>query len=241
MAAAALLRQAGALGADGVRKGGGDYLVFVRKAGVPVPVEVPVHGTVADLRAAAELGAVSGLSYQGEALRDADSLADRGIGPQAVVEALEVPTPQSERHLIVAGAGLEEVNGAYELIGATNGGTCWRKCDDKEMTIHWYWGPTVNGKCINGWLLGRKEYVVTDLAYALPVAQVPPTGALQLEPPSEIERAIRYLPGQSGWVTATEYGGLGAIGVDPPPTLFGALVLSQEEREEAEGATGASE
>eukprot|EP01065_Artemidia_motanka_P051649 TRINITY_DN9140_c0_g1_i1.p1 TRINITY_DN9140_c0_g1~~TRINITY_DN9140_c0_g1_i1.p1 ORF type:complete len:256 (+),score=65.29 TRINITY_DN9140_c0_g1_i1:60-770(+) len=234
MAAAALLRQAGALGADGVRKGGGDYLVFVRKAGVPVPVEVPVHGTVADLRAAVELGPAARLLYQGEALRDADSLADRGIGPQAVVEALEILGPESERELLVAGAGLEEVNGIYELLREENGATCWVKRGDHKMVMHWYWGPVVNGRKIDGWLLGRSRYDVTDLAYACGV-RMEQGGAVIDDIPdrlSTIDRNARLLPPHGGWETAGHYEyGTAAIGKDPPPQLYGALVLAPEEYE----------
>eukprot|EP01065_Artemidia_motanka_P051652 TRINITY_DN9140_c0_g1_i4.p1 TRINITY_DN9140_c0_g1~~TRINITY_DN9140_c0_g1_i4.p1 ORF type:complete len:254 (+),score=64.78 TRINITY_DN9140_c0_g1_i4:60-764(+) len=231
MAAAALLRQAGALGADGVRKGGGDYLVFVRKAGVPVPVEVPVHGTVADLRAAVELGPAARLLYQGEALRDADSLADRGIGPQAVVEALEILGPESERELLVAGAGLEEVNGIYELKGEENGATYWVKRDDHKMVMHWYWGPVVNGRAMDGWLLGRSGYAVDRLAYAYAVNgdsdSVSTPGITDVV---AVPRDVHVLPPRCGWETAHEYTiGSGAIGKDPPPQLYGAMVLEPEE------------
>eukprot|EP01062_Namystynia_karyoxenos_P035714 TRINITY_DN26098_c0_g3_i1.p1 TRINITY_DN26098_c0_g3~~TRINITY_DN26098_c0_g3_i1.p1 ORF type:complete len:306 (+),score=55.51 TRINITY_DN26098_c0_g3_i1:69-986(+) len=97
MAAARLLRAAGALPAAppaaGGKATGAGMAIFVRVPGIPdaVCVELAPDATVGDLRREAEAQAegrrVGRLRYAGEPLADeAVPLADAGIGPQAVVD-----------------------------------------------------------------------------------------------------------------------------------------------------------
>eukprot|EP01065_Artemidia_motanka_P030784 TRINITY_DN3689_c0_g1_i2.p1 TRINITY_DN3689_c0_g1~~TRINITY_DN3689_c0_g1_i2.p1 ORF type:complete len:175 (+),score=34.34 TRINITY_DN3689_c0_g1_i2:79-603(+) len=143
----------------------GDYVVFLRRRGELSPVEVATMATVGDLKESAGVSKGSMLQYQGSALSNADVLADVGIGPQAVVEMLDVEIPESEKEMVVAGAGSEEVNGLYELTGAVNGAMHWRKKDNHRLVIHWYWGPVVNGVTTDSWLLGRPSYPVREVFY----------------------------------------------------------------------------
>eukprot|EP01065_Artemidia_motanka_P030785 TRINITY_DN3689_c0_g1_i3.p2 TRINITY_DN3689_c0_g1~~TRINITY_DN3689_c0_g1_i3.p2 ORF type:complete len:227 (+),score=57.76 TRINITY_DN3689_c0_g1_i3:79-759(+) len=218
----------------------GDYVVFLRRRGELSPVEVATMATVGDLKESAGVSKGSMLQYQGSALSNADVLADVGIGPQAVVEMLDVEIPESEKEMVVAGAGSEEVNGLYELLDTpVNGGMHWRKKDDHELVIHWYWGPVMNGVRTDSWLLGRPSYPVSKVYYYF-AGRVDGKSAVRYDfnqqsqtvrSLDDVPMHVRCMPPAAGWQTCVSYNSKEMPGADPPPRLYGHNVLSPDEYE----------
>eukprot|EP00756_Hemistasia_phaeocysticola_P047336 Hpha_TRINITY_DN21390_c0_g1::TRINITY_DN21390_c0_g1_i1::g.192558::m.192558 len=207
----------------------GEYLVFARIDGDELrPVEVPISGTVDDLRAAMGVGNLSILTFKGEELPAGAELADLGIGPQSVVE---VDTRVLEDDMIkVSGAGLEAANGIYQRQKEyTNGGTFWVKIDPstKEqlgVCIHFYWGPQVNGRKINGWLLGSKQYCVDEIFYARACGE--PKEEYYEDSQTDVPQTLRFFPPDDGWehISSTNHGSR-VTSPAPAPTLMGKQLL----------------
>eukprot|EP01062_Namystynia_karyoxenos_P064548 TRINITY_DN57528_c0_g1_i1.p1 TRINITY_DN57528_c0_g1~~TRINITY_DN57528_c0_g1_i1.p1 ORF type:complete len:276 (+),score=55.72 TRINITY_DN57528_c0_g1_i1:76-828(+) len=242
----ALLRSAGAVaageGPSSTTKGAGGYQVFiVRGDGASQPVEVEADGTVGDLREAGGIPTRHILHFQGEELRDpALTLADAGIGAQAVVHVQEVNLADDE--ILVEGAGAAEVNGIYKAEKSlTNGSTMWRKVEgDTQLCMHWYWGPAVNGRSINGWLFGRSGYVLSEVFYAAHCGEHAALNktARDLGHNSHVGGSILsalpkhrvFFPPGTGWETVQQWQGHPVgLGSDPPPRLHGHYITSMED------------
>eukprot|EP00756_Hemistasia_phaeocysticola_P052043 Hpha_TRINITY_DN27234_c0_g1::TRINITY_DN27234_c0_g1_i1::g.140730::m.140730 len=207
----------------------GEYGVFVRLDGGELQgVDVPVEGTVGDLRKAAGAGEHSVLSYQGhDLMQNTETLADLGIGPEAVVEV--ATWSLADDQILVSGAGSPEVNGVYKQVRhEVNGGTQWNKIDpatgqrlsQPRLCLHFYWGPRVAGRVINGWLLGSNDYPINGIYYGRACGDRSQLEANRDKEETEYPALARFLPPEDGWEADTE-----GLGVAPAPILHGKKVV----------------
>jgi len=198
------------------------------------PVEVPMMGTVGDIRQAADLTSkYVRFTYQDKAIEESELLADLGIGPESTVDVFTCDVADDE--ILVVGAGTEEVNGIYKREEVpTNGGAFFRKknMDGKEerggFCIHWYFGPHVNGRKMHGWLLGKENYPIKTCYYVRACGErIEGSLGGQIEPDDEMRKNPRFFPPDDGWeAVEMKDGETKTDGVPPAPRLVGKDIVN---------------